>query len=860
VRPVLASTASPRAPALYSAAVHALRILLGDLPVLAGLVGFSLAGCEPQEEEVPKVEARVQVPLEPADAPSWSGEGCTRGGCHASIEPIRAYDSGMMKAVMALGADVGEPDGCTICHGGTPDGVTAPEAHSGAMAALSSEGGPDEFYADPASPWINDKTCGRCHEELVAAQHNSLMMTEAGKIQGTTWSFGTPADDGYDHVWGNYATKNPDDPHARLGTDAYRAYMEEKSAAHPGIFVSEHQPVPAAPQGHSLDDPRKAAFTYIRAECQRCHLGVKGRARRGDYRGMGCGACHMPYGNEGRYEGADTSLGPNKTGRPLVHRLQGTRDAPVTVHGVTYAGIPVETCTTCHNRGKRIGVSYQGLMESAWDSPYTEGGGGQPGLHSKHYLAMEQDVHYKAGMLCQDCHSSGDVHGDRFLSGTNLGMVEIECSDCHGTPQAYPWELPLGWGDENEAGEAQGPGRGVLDTVPEHLEAGSVNPVRDGYLVTARGNPMPDVVRDGNAIIVHTAAGRDLRMAPLKESLQTGEMSPEAIVAMVNTPKHVGTMECYSCHASWAPQCYGCHVKVDYSEGKRSFDWVAAGSKHLEPEHAADPDESGYETWLAGEITEKRSFLRWEDPALGVNGEGRVSPIVPGCQVSVTVIDADGNEQVTNELFRTPPGTEGAGPEGQVGSDMSPLQPHTIGKARSCESCHGSSKAMGFGFGGTRLTPGGLTVDLQTADGTVLPQGTQEQRPEVRGLEGAWSAVLDATGRQIQTVGSHFRGSSPLTAEQREHMDRRNLCIECHQEIPTASLPISVLHHVASAGDALPVSQDEHGRLIRTSLLTSAWVEVLLPGFAGFGLLGWVLWRRRRREGPEPWPSTDDAA
>ena len=26
--------------------------------------------------------------------------------------------------------------------------------------------------------------------------------------------------------------------------------------------------------------------------------------------------------------------------------------------------------------------------------------------------------------------------------------MEIECTDCHGTPAKYPWELPLGWGDE----------------------------------------------------------------------------------------------------------------------------------------------------------------------------------------------------------------------------------------------------------------------------------------------------------------------------------------------------------------------------------------------------------------------------
>lgn len=825
--------------------MHSPRQWLAWLPLAAGLAGAVAGGCEPQTEPASS-ERVVQVELRAADAPQWSGEGCTRGGCHEGIEPIRSYESEMMQRIQARGREVGEPDGCTICHGGTPDGATAPDAHAGAAAALTNAGGPEAFYADPASPWINDRTCGTCHEELVAAQHNSLMMTEAGKIQGTSWSFGTPAGDGYDHVWANYATENPDDPNARLGTDAYREYMAAKAAAHPNVYVDAHEAVPAAPEGHALDDPRDAAFTYIRAECQRCHLGVKGRARRGDYRGMGCGACHMPYGNEGVYEGSDRSLGPSPAGRPLVHRIQGTREAVVSVHGTDYAGIPVETCTTCHNRGKRIGVSYQGLMESAWGSPYTEGGGGQPGLHSKHYLAMEQDVHYKAGMLCQDCHTSGDVHGDRFLSGTNLGMVEIECSDCHGTPQAYPWELPLGWGDENERGEASGAARGVLREVPSHLEAGTMHDVRDGYLVTARGNPMPDVVRDGAEVVVHTAGGKDIRLSPLKRSLEQGELSVDATVAMVSNASHISSMECYSCHTSWAPQCYGCHVKVDLSQGKRAFDWVAAGQKHQDPEHAADPDESAYETWLAGEITEMRSYLRWEDPALGINGEGRVSPIVPGCQVSVTVVGEDGETVVRNQMFRTPAHTEGAGEDGQVGSDMSPLQPHTTGKSRSCESCHASAKAMGFGFTGTRETPEPVVVDLQTADGTVLPTSAREQIAKVEGLSPSWSAVLDQDGRQTQTVGSHFLGSGPLSESTRRRMDRRNLCVDCHQEIPSGSVPVSILHHIASAGGGLPVSRDEHGSLVRGTVLTAAWTEVLLP-LAGLGLLGWVFVRRRRR-------------
>jgi len=40
------------------------------------------------------------------------------------------------------------------------------------------------------------------------------------------------------------------------------------------------------------------------------------------------------------------------------------------------------------------------------------------------------------------------------------------------------------------------------------LEQGTVNPVEDGYLITARGNPMPGSVRRGNRVIVHAAGAR----------------------------------------------------------------------------------------------------------------------------------------------------------------------------------------------------------------------------------------------------------------------------------------------------------------------------------------------------------------
>jgi hypothetical protein len=355
----------------------------------------------------------------------------------AELEVTTADGFEMLNQIMRLGKEQGDPAGCIVCHNGDPNET---------QDKLIAHGG-DVFYADPGSPWVNGDTCGKCHQEQVNVQWQSLMMTEAGKIQGVCWAFGSLT--GYKHQYGNYAVENPKNPNERLGTDAYPKYMQRLTELEPNVFVDHHDPLPEALGTDELDrlnaDPSLAAYTYIRQECQRCHHAVKGRQERGDFRGMGCSSCHVPYGNEGLYEGADLATPKDVAGHALVHSIQGTRGATVTVNNSSYHGLPVETCTTCHDRGKRIGVSFQGLMETPYTSPYNAEGGEQPALHTKHYIAMEQDIHYQKGMTCQDCHTSNDVHGDGFLAAANLAAVQIECSDCHGTPDKFPWELPLGF-------------------------------------------------------------------------------------------------------------------------------------------------------------------------------------------------------------------------------------------------------------------------------------------------------------------------------------------------------------------------------------------------------------------------------
>ncbi len=764
--------------------------------------------------------------------------------CHRGIEDIRDYDSKMMKQIVAIGVVEGDPKGCIVCHGGDPKAMLKDDAHK-----------PGSFRPDPGSPWANEVACGECHADHVGTQWNSLMMTESGKIQGVSWSFGSLQ--GYNHGWGNYDAKNPAAA-ARQGTAAYRDYMKRLAETEPGAFPDSQSTLPAAPTDLSklVEQPHLAAWTYARAECQRCHLAVKGRFERGDYRGMGCSACHMPYSNAGLYEGGDKRIPRDEPGHILVHSMQGTRKSKVTVHDKTYSGIPVETCTSCHNHSKRIGVSYQGLMESAFQSPYREGGQGQVDLHTKHYLAMHADIHGRKGMVCQDCHTSIDVHGDGFICGSNLAQIQIECADCHGTPSAYPWELPIGYSDEFGDAPQSGEPRGVAKELLKRDAQGTLHDVRDGYILTARGNPFPEVVRDGDTVVVYSAGGKDLTLKPLKLIVSEGKLSKAGRVGMVAVDLHMRTMECYSCHATWAPQDYGQYAKIDYAGDAKSLDWTAAGHLRKQDKYAHAPDEKEFPAKVPGRVSEQRSYKRWEDPALAVNGEGRIAPTVPGCLPSVTIVGPDGKTIKLNHIFRTDAGLEGSGDEGQLAIGHSPGQPHTIVKtSRSCESCHISAKALGHGIGGgtvNRAWDEPTMVDLMTPDGQVLPKQTQPQIEAIEGLEADWSRFVTEDGKQLMTVGHHWTRSRPLSQAERNNMDRRNLCLACHQEIPNESPAVSLLHHIAVATGQIPRTPEDHHGLVHKTLLFAAWVQA--GGIVGgpvFGaaavVVGWWWWRRRKR-------------
>ncbi len=255
---------------------------------------------------------------------------------------------------------------------------------------------------------------------------------------------------------------------------------------------------------------------------------------------------------------------------------------------------------------------------------------------------------------------------------------------------------------------------------------------------------------------------------------------------------------------------------------------------------------------VTGEVEEQRSFLRWEDPALVVNGEHRISPAIPGCQTTITVIDKNGKARLLNHIYKIPD-VEGAGADGQLAIDIAPIQPHTIQEeARSCESCHTNPKAMGYGISGGKLYSNpdkNIVMDLTDIDGRPIAQQVDTQFNAIVNLSMDWSRFLDENGKQLQTVGHHFSGSRPLNKSELNKLDRRGVCLSCHKTIPDGDLATDLLSHVAKYAD-VEIDKETHSGILHKAIRLSAWTQVLIGVFLVLFLF-WLLlvrkWNRKKQ-------------
>ena len=352
-------------------------------------------------------------------------------------------------------------------------------------------------------------------------------------------------------------------------------------------------------------------------------------------------------------------------------------------------------------------------------------------------------------------------------------------------------------------------------------------PKQDGFLKTARGNPFGNVVKAGDKVILHSATGNDFEVPVLKTINENDTWkSLDAKVAMHDVNAHAEGMECYACHSSWVPQCYGCHVQVNYGTDDKGnaysdVDWIASANVVFENGQTAESPLGTPGIKSPGKAFETRSYLRWEEPVLGINGEGRVTPLMPGCQVVFTVIGRDNVARAVNQVAYSQDEADELGQDRvPLAYDMAPVQPHSAQrKARTCESCHNNPKAQGYGISGgvfqTRYTEDIIEDLMDQRTGKPLASRYQIQVQKIPGMDFDWSTVVNSDGDQVQTVGTHWPLSRALTKEMRDGMNRIGLCLGCHQN----SSDVELWAKVATEGR---LTDEEHTALMNEMLKSFA--------------------------------------
>jgi hypothetical protein len=514
--------------------------------------------------------------------------------CHEGIEKINKVMDVAWKEKKITKNGV---DACEVCHYGNPTGHKKELAHK-------------NMIVNPSDFRVIDKTCGQCHKkngslmsvkttngesDHVTRMKKGLMATSAGELSGSRYLWGEQMQKG-----ATYGIRAVSDDDGHVPT--------EKGA------LKELQEAPAA-SFSSVDN-------LNRNFCIRCHLWTEGAKSPGNMRSSGCSACHVLYSNDGLSQTSDPTIDKSKTSRPIKHEI------------TSY--IPVEQCMHCHNNGGgRIGLSYSGQIFNHTGVPLKEDGSQQDKLYGINVLHTKADRHYQSGMMCYDCHSSKDIHGDGNIYSKKEEQVAVRCETCHGTPY------------------------------------------KPATLMDARGEKLINVDRIGRDIVLTGKYDEDQRYVPdiyrfaKDDVLPTAMSIPAHLKDIANRTK----LECYACHATKAPQCYGCHMVKD-DRKTPAIDWI-------EGEKPAD---------VSGLWSGVLTYMRWESPILGINARGNVAPYEVGCQIIYTHLDKNGNTKESNKVFKT-----AAGLSGLAQNPVQPHS--ISRQARSCEDCHNNPKTLGLGDG-----------------------------------------------------------------------------------------------------------------------------------------------------------------
>ncbi len=266
-----------------------------------------------------------------------------------------------------------------------------------------------------------------------------------------------------------------------------------------------------------------------------------------------------------------------------------------------------------------------------------------------------QDVHAEMGMQCADCHFKTDSHGNGKLYGEVRNAIAIRCEDCHGT---FNKKATLkGTGNSAE---------GSLDLTRDHKGGFQKTGIKQKLII--KGKPKwIEIAQLADLDDTHSKKYKSaFNLARYAHTIQKDGRNWGGLKVSDSALAHPNSeMACQTCHSSWVPSCFGCHLPMKANERRPILHYDGDMTRN----------------WTSYDFQTLRNdvFMMARD---GVVTGNRISPVRSSCAVLVTSYNARRDVIYSQQQ---PVSTEGFSAEA-----FSTAVPHTVRKkeTKRCTDCH----------------------------------------------------------------------------------------------------------------------------------------------------------------------------
>lgn len=287
------------------------------------------------------------------------------------------------------------------------------------------------------------------------------------------------------------------------------------------------------------------------------------------------------------------------------------------------------------------------------------------------------DIHMEKGMHCIDCHFIQDVHGNTRLQMEVRAAVEIQCADCHGTAAKRPTLRTTGPASYTSSKE------GGRDLTAMRTPFGKRRFERVGDKVYQNSMVEPnlrwEIVQVTDTLDpqhphynAKSRLAKTVRFDEAAGKLVWGDLPPNGEAGCAHQHKN---MSCITCHSSWNPSCYGCHLPQK-------------ANKKMPQLHNEGDVTRNYTSYNFQTLRDEVYMLARDGDATG----NRINPSRSSCAIHVTSYNQNRENIYTQQ--QTISG------EGLSGIAFSTNVPHTVrgrgnvdnlpgrGETKSCTDCH----------------------------------------------------------------------------------------------------------------------------------------------------------------------------